>query len=202
MLVKRICPKCGKVSEKTISKVEDNIDSCATCGEVFNPLTVDQKIKDYTEKDIDLIQSLSLRITPFGITLTESDYFKYINGGELNIGEPSNSRNILNDYITIKHTGTFEFVHYGPDDLNFLHPSVDPDGELSFGSGIYCYKADHKPVTIVEGTTLYKGSYTGDYLECMYDNDPSEKCDKGYGNTKEYLLKTRESIRVSKYKTN
>lgn len=196
----KCCPKCKKELIKEINS-KNHPYVCTECDKNFYEFEAIQQITDYTEADIEFIKGLDLRITPFGIVLTPEDYFKYINGGELNIGDPINSGEILNDYILIKHTGEFEFVHYSQNGLTNIKPSIDPEGELSFGGGIYCYASTHIPVELQPTTTLYKGIYNGDYLECMYDSDTSETCDKGYGNTKEYLLLTSEMIPVETYKT-
>lgn len=137
---------------------------------------------------IDL-NKYNLGITPFGVTVTEEDYNKHIVGKEKQI-DPV----FLNDYICVLHNGLVNFYHYSPiGNLTEIKPSRERS-DLSFGYGIYCFnKETHKPVPC--DMYLYEGVYTGKYLECVYDCDPSDDFNnKGEGNIKEYLLLTEESV--------
>lgn len=195
MIIKELCPQCGNELRK---KAETDYPYvCDNCDKAFYEFEAVKFKSNYTDEDIEAIKQANINITPFSLVLSEEDHLKYIQGGESEIFKNVNARDISNDYILVKHTGKFEFFHYGPLGLTEIKPSVDENEELSFGEGIYCYDAkSHEPVSISPLRSLYKGIYDGDYLECIYDCDVSHGFDKGEGNTKEYLLLTKVAVPV------
>lgn len=140
----------------------------------------------------ELLDSIDLKLG-FGLYVTEEDYENYVKGNELYVG-----LNLQYGYVLVVKEGTLNFYHYGPVGLTDINPSTFKDNEnLSFCEGIYCYNADtHIPVSFNDKTSLYKGTYSGKYVECVFDIDGEEGFEKDSGNTKEYVLLTKSKVSV------
>lgn len=198
MKIKYLCPKCGK---ELIKETKPGIDYpfvCLDCEENFHTIEAIVKKYDYTDEDIENIRNANLHAAPWCLTYTPEDYYKYFDGGELEVFKNPTAHDLSNEYICILHDGEFDFIHYGRKDLKELKSSSKEDGEFhTFGCGIYCYNAaTHEVVDVSESTSIYKGHYKGKYIECMRDIDSNERYDKGEGNSKEYMLITDDLIPV------
>lgn len=106
------------------------------------------------------------------------------------------------DYFSVIKEGTFNFCHYGPSGIKEIRPSIlkDDDCNLTLCSGIYCYNSKkHKPNNNCrKGRSIYYGTYTGRYVECIVDCDGNGINDKANGNSKEYVLLTDISVKIEK----
>lgn len=198
MKTKYLCPKCGKELTKETEPGIDYPFVCLDCDENFYTFEAVVKKTDYTDEDIENIRKANLKAVPYCLTYTPEDYYKYFEGGESEIFKNPTAHDLSNEYICILHDGELDFIHYGEKGLTELKQSNKENGELhTFGRGIYCYnEVTHRIVNVNESTGVYKGHYKGKYIECMRDIDPSDKHDKGYGNSKEYMLITDNSIPV------
>lgn len=118
-----------------------------------------------------------------GLTVTKDIYDRYIKGYESEVSTLTRS-----GYILIAHSGTFDFLYYSRE---ILSGPIRVSGEdKSFGQGVYLYHIDSfSKIKGMDKFIPYRGSYTGVYLECVYDCDPSSLLNnKGRGYLKEYLV--------------
>lgn len=146
----------------------------------------------------EFIDSINLKLG-FGLYVTEGDYYKYVKGNEQLI-----ARDFHYGYILVVKSGKLDFYHYGPFGLKEIKPSKFNNNEnLSFCEGIYCFSQElHKPVPIKEGWSLYYGSYTGSYVECVCDMETDGELYKDYGPSKEFVLLSDNPVKVSVYDYN
>lgn len=138
----------------------------------------------------DFIEKLDLDLGA-GLCVKEEDYELYVKGNEFVIGIKMNF-----GYIYVLRDGMFQFSHYGLKGLSLLKPSTyDNNPNLTFCEGLYCYDSNtHIPQLTNSDKVLYCGTYTGKYLECVFDCDPEEGKEKDKGSTKEYILLTNKPI--------
>lgn len=85
-----------------------------------------------------------------------------------------------------------------PSGITEINPSSfkNTDYNLTLCEGVYCYNSEtHKVESCKKGTSVYYGTYVGEYVECIYDCDGDGINDKSVGNLKEYVLLTNKPVK-------
>lgn len=141
----------------------------------------------------EFAESINLKLG-YGLYVTEEDYEKYVKGHESRFAWELNY-----GYVCVVREGRFEFCHYGPSGLTEIKPSTfEENDNLCLCEGVYCFSSDlHNPSSLNPGDALYYGVYEGKYVECVFDGECEEGFEKDTGSTKEFVLLTKEPIKIS-----